>query len=603
MKAHTSLFFTQRVQSMFRLSFQMVALTLLCCGWMLACTPEKPQPKDECSVNSDCKDISQVCKSKKCVTASCKTNNDCRTGASCNLEKETCQKEPYNACKANADCDSGKVCDSGKCVEGAACSEDSDCTDAAKPRCDGSKCVEGESCSSDTDCKNAKRGVCLNGRCGACTKDDDCKSSTRTSCKSGRCVEPPPECTKNEDCTNSDKPVCKSRKCVADPGKDIGETCENTFACKVTLFCFREDRDAKLGVCSKRCDITKGDCPSERVCLSLDNGYDGVCVTKNNGAKEGETCNETSKKCERDLRCVQWKQAFACARPCNPKKAACGVDEECYPVRKGKEVCVSKRAPCGPGRPCKNDKDFCENGLCTPPPSCDDVTCKDTEVCENGSCRPRKCPNEKDCKPWEDCANGACVPKTHADPPCTTCTSNTDCGPGGVCLRLDGGGKSYCFASCASTACADTKNFYCRTVSYNNGRSCTSDATCKVFGQEYSCVSGTCSVENAKHCWPRIGTCVNKCKSVTCNPPQVCVPSVGTCVTTGKKACSPCKYNEECGGVRDLCLSFSNGKAYCATDCSKPKATCPLNQRCYTLNDNVNKQCAPASNPQNGCTP
>ncbi len=566
----------------------------------LSCAGEE-KPKDSCKFNSDCKDKAQNCKSEKCVNIVCGVDDDCRGGWFCNTTSKKCQSKPTVECRENTDCKNSEKCDSGKCVAKPECKENTDCTDKSKPECKAGKCVE-KSCSDNSDCGDAKL-ICKDSKCITkpveCEKNSDCKDSIKTECKDGTCIEP--ACATNNDCKDPKRPLCVSQKCSADTGKGEGEPCEQgKVNCKTNLVCLRPDKAKPTGTCQVGCNPFRPKCPTGKVCQQIET-FTGACVTSNKGKGIGETCDKTT-LCELDLVCKEWKGKTICVKPCDPALQECESDQECYTF-KGKfpkSYCVSRRDPCGQGRPCLNNY-LCENGFCNPVPSCEDITCKDGQVCDKGLCRAKRCPDDISCPTNSLCMpNGTCQ-YSKVDPGCVSCSQQKPCTGGAICLSGFGGAgasTSHCFDNCTPGGPCPNGNFRCNTISVRlNGITCRTNADCNRQDPRFTtCRNGTC-IANFNICTPKIGSCNNKCKNVTCQNKDVCVASDGSCVTPYKPLCAVCKFPEECGGAKDLCITLTQGAirtSHCARDCSDPKKPCPKGYSCNTLQNGA-KQCIPTS--------
>lgn len=558
--------------SIYRCSVWMFRIFVLMSILYPACAPKEDPQKKECTFTSDCKDGATACKSGKCVPISCKSKEDCRPGWNCDAAKSACVKGPAVECREDLDCLNNKICNKeGQCVVKAECEKDADCKDASKPVCKEQKCIPTPP---------------------ECEKDADCKDSSKPLCKGQKCVEKGPECQKDEDCTDSTKPRCISNKCTPDTRAKEGEACElGKTNCQTGLVCLRPDPKKANGTCQKSCQpFSSKPCEGDKVCKQTE-GNMGACVDPNSGKKEGEDCSKVV--CEKNLYCVDWKGKKVCSKPCDAASNNCELEQECFKVSKVIQVCVAKREPCGPGRPCAQQEYQCVSGLCTPPPACDQIKCQDDEVCENRACRKKKCPTEIQCKAPEKCsAKGICEkPSAAKDPPCVPCKADGTCATAGA-LCLGGGGlnpdpnKRYCIEDCGTSgSCTDSKNFTCTGINVTSGN-CTSNTQCR---SPATCQSGKCT-QTLKLCMPTIGTCINKCKGVSCNAPTVCVPTTGSCVKTGKQLCETCSDKMECGGTNDLCLSYPNSAGrFCGKDCSS--SGCPTGYSCFTVGG-THRQCA-----------
>ncbi len=580
--------------SILSISFRLFLLFMLLFS---ACSKTTPTTTDGCKSDDDCK-MSARCgaETKKCVPIICESDKDCRGGWHCNLDKERCQKEPYDKpeCEKDSDCSQNEKCELGSCVK-KGCQQDSDCP-SSKPICKNGQCIEGqkEECQTNADCKDPQKPVCKEHKCipkpqVECEKDTDCLDPTKPECHEGKCVEHQDECTKNDDCPQ-ERPLCVARQCVADTGAKEGEACEDGVTdCKSKLICY-DPKGSKKGICRLACLVFNARCPSPKVCHQIQ-GNTGVCLDPNNGKLEGEDCSNDA--CELNLSCVTWKKKKVCATPCDPNNASqCGFKQECLKVipNSPNYYCVAEREPCGPGRPCSDKDEICENGKCNPKKPCQPACSKD-QICDNGKCRAKTCPNEMQCTPPQVCKNGTCVDPA-ADAPCTPCSSTGTCPRAGdICLGgLGGFSDRFCFSDCSNgKACPDPKNFSCRILALSYSRSCNSNSDCNGL-KDARCINNKCTRTGVHLCIPIIGTCKNRCKTVKCPAGKTCDPASGQCFVTKKKACDPCTSNFECGGPNDLCLQ-ANGKRFCGVDCSSGQS-CPSNFVCVSLTSGA-KQCVP----------
>ena len=562
-----------------------------------ACSKETPDPTIGCSSDNECKNSARCgASSKKCIPIICGEDKDCRGGWYCNLETERCQEQAYTKpeCTKDSDCSQGEKCQSKKCVK-TGCSTDKDCPQD-KPTCKNRKCIKEDQpeCTTNTDCKDPSKPICKENKCiekeqSECTTNTDCLDPTKPECHDGKCTEAQAECTTNDDCKDPAKPLCAARQCVPDNGAKEGEPCEDgVIDCKSKLICNKKVGKT-TGICRIPCLVYTPHCESPKVCQQV-NGNQGICMSPNNGKSEGDDC--TNDACELNFSCVTWKNKKVCSIPCDPNNTQCSVKQECLEVEKGKKeyFCVEERDPCGAGRPCTSPDDICENGKCNPKAGCN-PPCPTAQTCDNGKCRNKLCPNEIKCTSPEVCKSGICQTPI-VDPPCVPCSSSGKCpNLSDMCLGgLAGVSTRYCFGDCSNgKTCADTKNFSCKAMTITYSKTCSSNTDCSTISKAV-CNNGKCTRANIMLCIPIIGSCKNKCKSITCPTGQICISKSGSCVTANKGICSTCTYNEECGGKNDICLS-ANGKKYCGIDCSKGQQ-CPSGYQCATLNGGA-KQCAP----------
>ncbi|MCB9641286.1 MAG: hypothetical protein H6728_04185 [Myxococcales bacterium] len=553
---------------------------------------ETKESEATCAGDGDCTNIAQRCDTttSTCVDIVCTTNNDCRKGWRCNASQKRCKD---NTCQVDSDCETNERCKLSRCEIKPECEQDADCADPAKPKCRQNKCAV--ECEQDADCTDTTKPSCKNNRCFPpntdCLADADCTDTNNPKCLRGSC-KPTDGCENNDDCKDPQKPLCLAQICNPDTRPKEGEACDNQQKqCPDELVCHKETGGTD-SVCRKKCLTYQPQCDGTKVCQQIQEN-EGACVDRNNGKQPGDLCDAAP--CEKDLLCVDWKGKKVCSLPCDPNRARCGPGEECYETGEKSYTCVEERDPCGPGRPCATGYQ-CNNGRCDPPIPCERLKCADDEVCEVGRCRKKKCPNEVTCPPVYSCnsISGVCEPPPVDDPPCVACDAIGGCAnPNATCLGGLGSTPDdrFCLERCDSGSCLDNKNFECVRINLTGG-SCIGGACATGFTCDTT--QNVCVQNNIPFCLPRIGTCRNKCKGITCTQPkQVCVPAIGSClVPGGKNLCDTCTDAVECGTSSDLCLTYPNGLgSFCGQDCSS--STCPAGYQCFTVGSN--RQCARVS--------
>lgn len=507
-----SLFVSNRIERklMSRCFLRLLALCLLLFSTFACSNPETPKP--ECTTNGECQ-LTQRCDKEKCVAIVCQNDTDCRGGYECSnkacAKPEECPEKDVGGCCQDRHCKANELCVDKKCVE-KGCSKDADCIDKEKPKCLGGKCATADSCRSDGDCP-------------------------------------------------SDKPSCQEGTCAKiQPGKE-GEKCDSLRPCDPKLVCYS---DVGQKFCRQPCDPFNAVCSIGRVCAPVGDGK-GVCIPRNNGRGEGESC--LSNPCEKNLYCVSWSDGKdVCAKPCRKDKKDCNGSDICYDLGTYR-ACVPEPVPCGPGRACETDWDCVENKCL--PKTCPRIACAADKVCRAGSCEDLNCCKGDKCPTGKSCnhQSGVCMEVTITTPFCGKCLSGNRCASKSQrCIELTSKDDKLCARECtASKTCGDSL------------------MECKPFK------------DKRWFCVPKSGTCDrNRCDGVTCKPGQLCLPATKACITLNKNICAPCTNDIECGGPTDRCL-IPDGKSsgFCGRDCSGC-ATCPNG---YACKDQAGgKQCVPA---------
>lgn len=494
---------------------------LLCLCSLLFVTTLACDPPVECKENADCSGTNQVCTNNKCVE----------------------EKPPE--CSKDTDCISPEICKEGKCIP---------------PPCPEKETPGG--CCLDTDCQSGE--ACVEKKCQAkakpCATDDECKAADEKTpkCLDSKCVAAD-LCNEDKDCKDPAKPSCKESKCQESDDAQLGEECD-VKSCADKLVCYAE---VGTPYCRESCDPFNSVCRGGTVCAAI--GTDqGVCLPRNNGKLEGDSC--VSDSCERDLFCVDWTSKL-CVRPCRPDKTDCGANDLCRDFG-NVHLCVPEPPKCGAGRPC-DGKWTCDEkkGICVPD-SCPTKACKSGEICRLGSCVEANCCKGDPCASGNVCnhQSGKCVSLEIRTPFCTSCLSGGNCAqPSQRCIQLTGADDKLCAEECTATkTCQDPL------------MECIEQSDKKAF------------------CLPRSKTCQrDRCDGVTCKDGEACLPATKKCVPVGLDVCKPCTDNLQCGGPSDRCI-IKQGETtgYCAKDCSG----CAKCDKGYTCKDfEGGKQCLPNS--------
>ncbi len=173
-----------------------------------------------------------------------------------------------------------------------------------------------------------------------------------------------------------------------------------------------------------------------------------------------------------------------------------------------------------------------QSGFCTR--TCDD-DCPQGSVCEAAGrygkiCRPLVgCKTEVDCPAGHTCnaETGNCYIAVSRSL-CSPCQDVSQCPSGGACFKAIGSGEQFCTSACGA------------------------DDTCPTG---YECREAPVGAANAlvKQCVP---------VSETCNQ--------------GRRLCTACEGDNECGGPADLCVrNVVSGERFCGRDCNPAKNVCP----------------------------
>ena len=261
--------------------------------------------------------------------------------------------------------------------------------------------------------------------------------------------------------------------------------------------------------------------------------------------------------------------------------------------KKRRNYCSSSNE-CSTGMICKNgDCQYCtEDSDCGEGKSCVDDACQDVERCKNGTCSGGKicvgefcvhCNRHSDCPLDKACVKGLCE--------IVKCKDQTDCLNGQVCVKGECTvPKPECKDSrdckadqaCHDKKCVDSTKCTCTSDSECRGyicdcdcRKCESDLEC---GQDKFCGErGICHVD-----WTQCEGCgviykdakgQRVCDRCGCMPSGAecdkdCMCYSGVCVfdsEQGKKVCSHCRNNKECG---------TEDYHYCSSS-----ATCRIDER------------------------
>ncbi|MBI4703902.1 MAG: hypothetical protein HY744_22565 [Deltaproteobacteria bacterium] len=450
----------------------------------------------ECNESPDCGD--QVCKSHKCVAATCSdfSKNGSETDVDCGGECAPCMNGKH--CLAPEDCES-KFCDLEKTGSCAACGGDDDCKAVADSYCEAGACVpkkvNGDVCGGENECVSgfcpAQDKMCCEaeceGQCQACAKSKT-GGDNGTCGTVGKGTDPDKECSKQSPSTcgisgmgcsgDAKSPGChlyaQGTVCLAgscDPVKieqTAAATCSGAGQCVpgLTTSCGAYLCNPGKTACLTSC-AGDGDCSQGSYCGG------SKCLAKKS---QGEPCGGTN-QCASGF-CVD---GVCCAAGCSGLCRACSktktglADGTCSAVAKGTDLdkeCSDKGAPS-----CGANGTGCDGNVQAPscqvyPPgvvclasSCDPnknqqttaSKCDGLGKCVAGAtgscgayvCNPGKtacltnCAGDGDCSAGNYCSGNACISK---QPPSKPCQGPGECASG---FCVDG----YCCGSSCKGLC------------------------------------------------------------------------------------------------------------------------------------------------------
>ncbi|AKU91600.1 matrixin family metalloprotease [Vulgatibacter incomptus] len=215
------------------------------------------------------------------------------------------------------------------------------------------------------------------------------------------------------------------------------------------------------------------------------------------------------------------------------------------------------------------------DGICALYPSwCEscvvDEDCPSGQVCKDGTCETPSCKNHDDCAPGMFCSVDTCVPgcRTHLEcgdgefcqdgvcsplqsrcTICSTCTQDSDCGPGNayLCLDMDGTGVGSCTKTCTTDA------------------GCDGDSRCWAL-QNGPGVIHLCATPDVR-------------AEFLCPPDYVCADSDGPSCPGLWRTCGA--GADGCGGLSDYCVS-NGSSARCSCTC---RADADCGEGAYCLAD------------------
>ncbi|GAB4299422.1 MAG: hypothetical protein Kow0090_14850 [Myxococcota bacterium] len=243
---------------------------------------------------------------------------------------------------------------------------------------------------------------------------------------------------------------------------------------------------------------------------------------------------------------------------------------------------------CGSEEVQQKDEKNLVGGACTADANCETNLC----IVNQGYCTQNcdanvanSCPEKFKCS-FTELSEGRRSFYCVRDPLQQNCESDGDCPTGHKC-DIDGTKTCYIFAERSLCAPCDNdkqcgEGNKCLAIQHTGGatervcgRACSSDNPCP---KTYYCGQG--------QCYP--------CDAENCDKSE---DRGGSC-SLGKKACSPCSANNECGGPNDFCVyDRMTAKGYCATDCSRGQK-CDEGFTCKDLSRTMGlgvKQCVPKS--------
>lgn len=576
----------------------------------------------------------EVCQGGKCVPkpkgcANCGVDEYC-------FENLRCLKTP-KTCKEAKDCASTETCVRLTEKKSVCLSKCDPSTNTSEQDFTNKACTGGWGWCLGTNRSNPKAGACVppaskKRKVGeTCRKFEDFSKADYhdcvdgSSCNSGKCVAScdtskgkvnNPGCKAGTYCAGSGKNgTCRDLPDMKEGTKKAGEDCSNVTKDK---FC-----DGKAGLyckypkCAKACDPRKGKtgnpaCGASDECVEdpVYSHLGGGCLAKAT-QKEGEVCDNSSKRCLTGLRCSGGK----CIRSCTsskPQPAECKSDEVCYVG-----TCVKKCDPangvtgnsaCGSTFYCVKSSTY-KPGYCRALPEFKKGPVGLGESCSNVTAS-KFCDGSKKlfCK-YPNCVKACDITKGK--------TGNADCGSGDECVEDT---SSPIGGRCLPKA-TQTTGQECNS----NTKRCVSGLNCYSGFCEKACDStkpqpGGCG--GNQFCYTSGKVCVNKCDPANgtvgnsaCGSGFYCVKSTSTykpgyCRRLPTKKVGPKKEGESCSNFSSS--SYCDGNAglvcyssKCAKGCDPSKGkdnnpACGSNSTCetYTSSSHLGGVCRPKPSQQ-----
>lgn len=509
------------------------------------------------TVGAECADDNQcasghLCVDNRCV--GCSVNVQCRPGFSCH--SGDCTRD----CQSNDECSQGLACISGSCVN---CITSSDCRDASlvcNPQAvcahcrDRSECPAGKAClltgcgtcNADFDCgPNAicEQGVCTAGdchgntdcgstqacvgrNCASCSADSQCRAGQL--CVSGACV--PGNCRSVLDCGTGQ--LCLNNQCGA---------CANDTQCGTGRLCLPGAGGLRCTAAS--CRLPSDCANSGELCV---NNQCQAC-SGTNPCTNGQICNSLGRcvvgDCFTNLDCTGPKAGYACiAGNCTP----CAVNTDCAASGYVCAAGTCRVGNCTQPADCAVPGQLCLNNACV---GCaNSLQCPTGQVCDADSlCHPGNCTSNF------ECVTGVCNARV-----CGSCTQDTQCGLGKLCMS-----GTCVIGNCRTrTDCANGQlcnGNLCGACAPGNTQ-CGSGQVCDVDGL---CKTGNCTNDSnctgGKLCLAR--TCTNCSADSQCTSGKICV--LGGCAT------GVCHSDADCSAGQGLCdTNPGSGTAWTCRPCS-----------------------------------
>lgn len=425
--------------------------------------------------------------------------------------QNTLGQSANRSCNVDSECAQGFVCDKERrfcvCQSDAVCPAQQYCN-AFTGKCESADKIPG--CKTDGDCRagfeyceNATR-VCraIHGFCSSCLKDLECGGGQK-------CLRPasaPPDqagfcghlCASEADCAAFEGTTCKDtvagKSCMPAGGltPSDGTECaayhvcipDNLRPCAADAHCLQDCSHGEACPPGQSCDSgTKTCAPPDQVCDLVGKR----CVAKVRTCPVGQVCAPSSRRCVAACHAKEdCGPGQSCVNNVCVASEVCAVDTDCPPVSaadpNGQTCSIppgSTQGNCVQGCDPTADPPTCPIGtICGPDPTignrakcepgCVDYSdCPPNASCVGGQCQYTQgfCQINEACDRCQVCTNqNVCVPaKAASRYDCKPCTTDNQCGPGGICL-----GGTSCGQDCSLTQLCP-RGFQCLFVDNSTG--------------------------------------------------------------------------------------------------------------------------------------
>ncbi len=571
------------------------------------------------SVSEICNQLDDDCNGKVDDDSSC--SSGCKDGTTRPCYTGPTGTQGVGVCRPGSESCTGGAW-SGQCVGATKPTAKEVCNDNQDNNCNGQvdegcgPCKQGDSRDCYTGPANTKNvGTCTSGK-------QSCQNGQWSVCSGD--VKPGSEVcdNKDNDCNGKidDSPNCQKncqdgarRSCYNGPAgtKGVG-------VCKAGIELCRGGKwsgscvGAIIPTAEKCNDGLDNNCNNQKdencgVCRSNDQE---VCYNGSGGCtKQADGSYRCNNPCRAGIRSCQGGQWTSCKGEIKPKPSeTCGnkiddncngqVDEGCSNCSNGASRSCPYKGPAGTAGigTCKAGRQTCTGGNWG---ACSGEVLPVPEICGDGL--DNNCNKQKD----ENCTPS----KLHQ-----SCTANSNCDTGQVCIQFQGQTKGTCFQDCSSSAAICSNNTdgrqkctaFARTAQNKTISVCVKEvgtnASCDVT-KSIICVSGNaCS---------SVGKCIRvttvsegqQCDSQA-SPPTICGTNL-LCVGFGAgfpsicmRSCAPAPAPSTCG-TGFSCITLSSGMGAClqtgCTSTSQCRYTNPPH-RCIT-NSSGGKSCYPEPLP------